>query len=297
MNKIRMIAFLFVFYLGSNSMAVELESNRFDLEVESLKQEYFNNAEFEADLEEMNTGDANATEESVPGRKSPVLAFVLSAAVPGAGQFYNGSSIFKSLGFLAAEGLSWAGYAKWHADGNDLTDAYEAYANANWVEGTTEGFDPENPGAYAPPDSMNYRWYTYINYGTVYDDSVSAYTHHLPDTKTQQYYEMIGKYDQFVGGWQDYWEDGWDPENALTPMREHYEGMRNDANNKLNQANTMIYVAIINHLISAADAAVSANRHNGQLNTGDEEKWSLQAEVYRYSAVERIPMIKLTHKF
>jgi hypothetical protein len=33
-------------------------------------------------------------------------------------------------------------------------------------------------------------------------DSVS-FTHHLPATKTQQYYEMIGKYDQFRYGWSD----------------------------------------------------------------------------------------------
>ncbi len=297
MRKTYLIAFIFGLLLSGNAGALELESNRFDLEVESLKQEYFHGAEFESDIGDLGSEDAGSMEIPTSGHKSPVMAFFLSAAVPGAGQFYNGSSIFKSLGFLAVEGLSWAGYAKWHADGNDLTDAYEAYANAHWEKGTTEGFDPENPGSYAPPDSSNYLWYTYINYGTVYQDSVSDYTHRLPDTKTQQYYEMIGKYNQFVGGWEDYWAPGWDPANPLTPMREHYEEMRNDANNKLNQANTMIYVAIVNHLISAVDAAVSATRHNGQLPTPDEEKWSVRAEVYRYSYTERIPMIKLTHKF
>jgi hypothetical protein len=29
-------------------------------------------------------------------------------------------------------------------------------------------------------------------------------SHHLPDKKTQQYYEMIGKYEQFRWGWDDY---------------------------------------------------------------------------------------------
>ncbi len=29
-------------------------------------------------------------------------------------------------------------------------------------------------------------------------------SHHLPDSKTQQYYEMIGKYEQFSRGWDDY---------------------------------------------------------------------------------------------
>lgn len=30
------------------------------------------------------------------------------------------------------------------------------------------------------------------------------FPHHLPDQKTQQYYEMIGKYEQFRWGWDDY---------------------------------------------------------------------------------------------
>lgn len=30
------------------------------------------------------------------------------------------------------------------------------------------------------------------------------FSHHLPDKKTQEYYEMIGKYDQFRWGWDDY---------------------------------------------------------------------------------------------
>ena len=29
-------------------------------------------------------------------------------------------------------------------------------------------------------------------------------SHHLPDSKTQQYYQMIGKYEQFRWGWDDY---------------------------------------------------------------------------------------------
>ena len=35
------------------------------------------------------------------------------------------------------------------------------------------------------------------------NDSTMRFTHHLPATKTQQYYEMIGKYDQFRYGWSD----------------------------------------------------------------------------------------------
>ncbi|MGB8658566.1 MAG: hypothetical protein WCE90_12415 [Candidatus Zixiibacteriota bacterium] len=30
------------------------------------------------------------------------------------------------------------------------------------------------------------------------------FSHHLPNSKTQQYYEMIGEYEQFSWGWDDY---------------------------------------------------------------------------------------------
>ncbi|KPL04355.1 MAG: hypothetical protein AMJ73_04315 [candidate division Zixibacteria bacterium SM1_73] len=34
------------------------------------------------------------------------------------------------------------------------------------------------------------------------------HSHHLPDKKIDQYYEMIGKYDQFRFGWDDFPEEG-----------------------------------------------------------------------------------------
>ncbi len=43
-------------------------------------------------------------------------------------------------------------------------------------------------------------------------------THSLPSTKTQQYYEMVGKYLQFVYGWKDIVE--------YTGIRGHKTGTR-----------------------------------------------------------------------
>jgi hypothetical protein len=41
-------------------------------------------------------------------------------------------------------------------------------------------------------------------------------SHHPPDKKDQQYYEMIGKYDQFMFGWDDYPEEGLTQERRNT---------------------------------------------------------------------------------
>jgi hypothetical protein len=49
-------------------------------------------------------------------------------------------------------------------------------------------------------------------------------SHHLPDNKTEQYYEMIGKYEQFRWGWEDYSDD-----THSSPHRDFYMECRRKA--------------------------------------------------------------------
>ena len=87
-------------------------------------------------------------------------------------------------------------YAKCHGDGNDITDRYEAFNRTYWHDD-------------------RYATYLFWNYGVTDDDLINSAetTHHLPDTRTQQYYEMTGKYDQFAWGWDDAVR-GWWPRGA-----------------------------------------------------------------------------------
>jgi hypothetical protein len=117
-------------------------------------------------------------------------------------------------------------------------------------------------------------------------------THQLPDSKTQQYYEMIGKYDQFRGGWDDYWLD---TTIYNTPHREYYNTMRGKANDLLDKAKSFIVFSMVNHIVSAFDAALAAGRHN-RSQSGD--NWlSLKTEMKYYSATEKIPVVQLSCKF
>ena len=287
MKRISILVIIGCFILTGNAFSEEIILNQFEMEVEALKlgavaENEFAESEGGQELSEFDQNSSDGFK-----RKSPLSAFMMSFLVPGLGQIYNGSHLGKTIGFMAVEGLAWGGHIVWHQDGLDLTDRYEAYANANWYEGDTTNF-PANL------DPESYRGYLNDSYGNP-NDTGTGFTHSLPGTTTQQYYEMIGKYDQFAGGWEDFWDTDWDPDDPLTPMRLYYEGLRDDANNKLNQANMLIYVSILNHLFSAVDAAVSANRHNKQ-NEGN-PAWGVKAEMYRYSALEKIPMIRVTHKF
>jgi len=98
---------------------------------------------------------------------------------------------------------------------------------------------------------------------------------HFIVAKTQQYYEMIGKYAQFQRGWSGYgagmdWEFGasdlsvareaW-AVNRFCPQTEHYMDLRQDSNDKLIAADRLMGVLVANHAASFLDALIQRNRH------------------------------------
>lgn len=192
--------------------------------------------------------------------RSVAKAFALSLLVPGAGQFYNGSKLKGAL-FLGIEALGWVGYLKYDGDGDTQTDEYEAFARAHW---------------YEQPywDSLN----AYHGVEKWHDDDVFA--HHLPWTVNEngdtvanlnhEYYENIGKYDQFVWGWDDLQQIE-SPVNPSTPevsfvsaRRMDYVNMREDANSSYDRARASLIVVVANHVVSALEAAFAAKRYNNQ---------------------------------
>jgi hypothetical protein len=166
--------------------------------------------------------------------RSAKLAGLLSAAVPGAGQAYAGSWI-KAAAFLAIETTAWAGYRHYTDEGNAMRKEFRAYADVHW---------------------SRERWHA------AYIEGQDPATHTLPDYNTQQYYEMIGKYDQFMKGWDDWAQAG----PNLTENRYHYETMRREHNEKLINASKCTMAALGNHLLSAMDAAWTVSRRNRSLS-------------------------------
>ncbi len=223
--------------------------------------------------------------------KSPKRAFVYSLMIPGWGQKYAGSHVLKSLFFIGVEAGLWMGYFGQQNNGDKKTTEYENWADLHWIEGDKET---------ATATDSSYVGWLLDNFGEADDENIESdsITHHLPDRRDQQYYEMIGKYDQFRAGWDDYWNNPfkYDSLNFYTsPNRESYLNMRKDANDFYDTANRFLIFTVLNHLVSAFDAALAARRNNrGQ--TAD--AWlSLKTEMKRYSATESIPYVKLTYRF
>ena len=171
---------------------------------------------------------------SVTGTKRPLVGVLLSAAVPGAGEIYSGSWI-KGAVFLGIEAGLWIYYVQFQNKGQDWEDIFHIYANEHWSKD---------------------RW---ISNGGDADEG----THTLPSTKTQQYYEMIGKYNQFMEGWDDWVLNG----PSLTPHRDYYETLRDNSNQELIKASYCAMLVLANHVISAFDASWTVKRHNRKIES------------------------------
>ena len=169
------------------------------------------------------------TQKPVLKKKKPAVGILLSAAVPGGGEIYSGSWI-KGVLFLGAEIALWTGYSTLSKEGKKWEDIFQVYADDHWSRERWEA--NKQPG---DPD-----------------------THTLPDTKTQQYYEMIGKYDQFQAGWDS--EEG-SPEKT----RDYYETLRDKSNRYLIQASYCTMAVLANHLISALDTGWTIRRYNRRM--------------------------------
>jgi hypothetical protein len=150
-----------------------------------------------------------STEESpvgVPGLKSPGKALLFSAILPGAGEYYAGAWK-RGLVFSALEVTSWIWYFTQHSSGRDKEDEYMAFADSEWDRGAYEDWYEHWEDWYNARKGDNDPPFDRI------------FTHQLPDQMNDDYYEMIGKYDQFAWGWignhDDYFPSDFAPNDSL----------------------------------------------------------------------------------
>jgi hypothetical protein len=120
----------------------------------------------------------------------------------------------------------------------------------------------------------NHNWYliqeNYYNenmdqvISTLRQYEADKFSHRLPSSKTQQYYEMIGKYPhQFGAAWSDASFDMiYSGPDNITVNNNFYMDMREQANRLYEKAQYGLMVALVNHVISAIDAGFTARSFN-----------------------------------
>jgi hypothetical protein len=214
--------------------------------------------------------DSLATASS-PRERSVGKAFLFSAVVPGAGEFYN-KSFLKGLAFLGVEAGAWAMYAVYTQRGNDQENAFEAYARAHWSEDKYWDSLARLSGC-----DMN-------NRPCLKDYERKTFSHFLPDERNQTYYENIGKYDQFNAGWDD--SISGEAKKRDSANRELYTRMRKKANDQFKIATWGASIVLINHVVSALDAAYTTYKFNREI------KASMGMEMQKYDQ-EIVPALAM----
>jgi hypothetical protein len=208
-------------------------------------------------------------------RKSPYLAAGLSVVLPGAGEFYS-ESYWKGAIFIVAEATLWTLDIIYNGKGDTQTDFYKKYADdhwsaaryAEWINANLQYLNPSlDKATYAIPINSNtslppWERIDWKALGRVEHEIGGGFSHSLAPYGDQQYFEMIGKYMQFIHGWDQTDFNTTTYMDQLTPQMTWYAGERGKANDFYNIASTAVTILVLNHVLSAFDAAWSAHSHN-----------------------------------
>lgn len=198
-----------------------------------------------------------------------MLGGALSAIIPGAGEFYGGD-LLKAVIFLGVEATGWGIYAYLNHKGDTKTADFQNYANqywsvrkyAQWL--VDQGFS--NAGGINPNEpSLD------VLRNEIMVCEQSNFSHTLPVYYSQQYYELIGKYQNFQAGWTNLAHDP-----TKTPGPYYYETYhdqvfidyaysRQRANDFYDYATSSIWIVVLNHIISSADAIWTVSKYNKNL--------------------------------
>ena len=220
-------------------------------------------------------------------QKSVGRSVLMSIVLPGAGQFYSKSYV-KALTFLAVEATALAININYRNKGDEQDAEFKVFADELWSEqrywSSVYAQLKALPAESQPSGLPDYEsflvndaqdrpllsnWEEAESVLSQWDNTqyLRGFTHHLPETKTQQYYEMIGKYpEQFGNAWADAdfttYYSGY--VNRVTPLNREYATMRQQANEFYNTAGYGSMIMLINHVVSAIDAGFTTRRFNSK---------------------------------
>ncbi len=172
------------------------------------------------------------------------INFAKSLIIPGWGQASSGHRI-RAVAFVTAEVASIYGYRSNYADGEDLEATFKAYADVHWDYRVWSLYDDGETAC------GNLRTHQMPTIGDIDGDGLDD------PLKDHHFYENIGKYPEFSCGWDDYIDGGigYDYDEDDTKNKAEYIDMRTRSNELYRYAQVSGTLIMVNHLISAFDAA------------------------------------------
>ena len=220
----------------------------------------------------------------------PARPMLYSLILPGAGQWYNKSPAWKIGLFAGIEAASIFSGLQWKKKAEDIRLQYEIFADQNWDLETWVFNTLNTPiGNYADvhingthklilvlSGSLAEQYGTYVSSDSLENNAHWVYSNEVSVLRDRDFYENIGKYDQFVGGWIDCYglannqlwfeveKDVGDSTEIIisTPNKENYVNQRGRSNDYLNMAKYAVSAVMFNHVISALEAVWSTQIRN-----------------------------------
>ncbi len=215
----------------------------------------------------------------------PGKPLIMSLILPGSGQLYNQSPVWKTALFFGTELTSLLAWRNFKNKAEDYRKEYQSFADSywtleDWVLNRWESNDPEwasIPALGSLTGTHDLRLVISENlanelniFGNISSDSLEnsewinwVINGDVEVVRDRHFYENIGKYDQFVGGWQDAKEEWYKEEKNVgdsteiiikTPLKQSYIDDRYVANQMLNYAKYSITVLMFNHVISGIES-------------------------------------------
>lgn len=215
---------------------------------------------------------------SKPSTLKPMIA---SLVIPGFGQYINRSPWWKTALFAGVEVAGIAGYISWTNKADEITKEYENWADEywdmkRWVNGSAILLSDINSNGFPNVNDVRIdgsHHITIIVNGKYESSEILLENPNIEyvELRDWDFYEGIGKYDQFVAGWDDAksnWEiiqkkikNGEDELIVMTPNKQHYLNLRNDSNILYKNAKFAASALLFNHIFSALDALWNANKN------------------------------------
>ncbi|MCK9994805.1 MAG: hypothetical protein KAH56_00830 [Candidatus Krumholzibacteria bacterium] len=217
-------------------------------------------------------------------RKKSGWPVLFSLILPGAGEASMGYT--RGYFMMAADIFAWTQVVKYHGDGGDLKDEYIVYADDHYsdemlLEGYLDGgFDPERSGE----GDQYFAFALEHNFNTV-DDLINLPLYVTKEDDFREYYENLGKWDQFIFGWDDYTrasiaypDIGYEPTGERADLqhpwvsrhRDIYREMRDASNDAYKSRDRWLYVNIGLRVFSVLQSAYLSGVLGG--DSGEELK-------------------------
>ena len=186
------------------------------------------------------------------GGRNRVLPLAMSIVLPGLGEAYLGH--VRGYPMMAIDVASWILLAHYNTQGIRKRDAYYAYAQQHWSE-------QQWKDSFADPlvneNAVGTYYFGYYSYADA--------PLWIPESADRrEYFENLGKWDQFVFGWDDFEANDPYPSHPLehkgdaaalaapsvSPNRETYRSMRRDSNAQFTNRDRLLYFNMAMRLFS-----------------------------------------------